>query len=60
MSDAAVITELVEVRLLGRWRDFLPVFEAQFLPILLAAPGILSVRTGTPLSSAVDYERGRT
>ncbi len=47
MKTQFPVTELVEMRLSKPWSQFLPTFEAEFLPTLIAAPGIISVRTGT-------------
>ncbi|KAK3115296.1 hypothetical protein LTR53_005519 [Teratosphaeriaceae sp. CCFEE 6253] len=50
MADTGPVTELVEMSLLVPLEDFLPTFTTTFLPVLLAAPGILSVRTGPKYS----------
>jgi hypothetical protein len=42
------ILELVEMRLTRPFDEFIVFFETEQLPILLNAPGIKSVRTGTP------------
>jgi hypothetical protein len=46
MAAPNPVTEIVEMNLIQTWTEFMPVFEARFLPILLAAPGIIDVRTG--------------
>ncbi|EMC95136.1 hypothetical protein BAUCODRAFT_149159 [Baudoinia panamericana UAMH 10762] len=56
MAGTGLVTELVEMQLLGLWQDFFPTFEATFLPVLLAAPGILSVRTGPKYASHSCHE----
>ncbi|KAG9187027.1 hypothetical protein G6011_10135 [Alternaria panax] len=40
------ITELVELQLAQPFDDFIVFFEAEQLPVLLSAPGMISVRTG--------------
>ncbi|KAH6642751.1 hypothetical protein C7974DRAFT_107974 [Boeremia exigua] len=44
------VTELVEMQLTRPFEAFLPFFEREQLPTLLAAPGLVSVRTGPKLN----------
>ena len=48
------ITELVEMCLTQPFDKFIHFFEREQLPVLLNAPGIISVRTGTPENVQTD------
>lgn len=48
------IAELVEMRLTQPIDKFMHFFEGEQLPVLLNAPGIISVRTGTPENVQTD------
>jgi hypothetical protein len=51
MCPSGTVTELVEIPLKDDFPRFLEIFQLELLPVLLAATGVLSVRTGTWLSS---------
>ncbi|PVH76616.1 hypothetical protein DL98DRAFT_592068 [Cadophora sp. DSE1049] len=46
MPSSGIVTEVVEIPLDVPFPEFLPIFQLELLPVLLAEPGVLSVRTG--------------
>ena len=46
MQTSKIVTEVVEIPLGVPFAEFLRIFQLALLPVLLAEPGVLSVRTG--------------
>ncbi|KAH7419743.1 hypothetical protein BKA64DRAFT_24489 [Cadophora sp. MPI-SDFR-AT-0126] len=52
MQSSEIVTEIVEIPLDVPFADFLRVFQLELLPVLLAEPGVLSVRTGVKIRAS--------
>lgn len=50
MAISQNVTEVVEIPLSVPFAEFLHIFQLQLLPVLLAEPGVISVRTGEQLA----------
>ncbi|KAH9215625.1 hypothetical protein DL95DRAFT_500173 [Leptodontidium sp. 2 PMI_412] len=54
MAISQNVTEVVEIPLSVPFAEFLHIFQLQLLPVLLAEPGVISVRTGTKIRASED------